>query len=65
MGLHQLFNPAAADLRGLNGVANELHLSDVLQVNQFATCGERRSEGAHHSEVYPATALRARWVFRP
>ncbi|KAH1028902.1 uncharacterized protein PB18E9.04c [Dendroctonus ponderosae] len=60
MGLHQLFNPATADLRGLNGVANELHLSDVLQVNQFATCGEKRSEDAHHSEVYPATTVRAR-----
>ncbi|KAL1488352.1 hypothetical protein ABEB36_014829 [Hypothenemus hampei] len=61
MGLHELFNPNSADLRGLNGVANELHLSDVLQINKFATCGEKRTdEATQHSEIYPATTMRAR-----
>jgi len=61
MGLHELFNPNTADLRGLNGVANELHLSDVLQINKFATCGEKRNDDTEHSEVYPATTMRARY----
>ncbi|CAG9764627.1 unnamed protein product [Ceutorhynchus assimilis] len=60
MGLHELFSPVSADLRGLNGVANELHLSDVLQINKFATCGEKRQDEVQHSEVYPATTMRAR-----
>lgn len=32
MGLDELFSSEHADLRGLNGVANDLHLSDVVQV---------------------------------
>ncbi|XP_066156074.1 uncharacterized protein [Euwallacea fornicatus] len=60
MGLHELFNSSTADLRGLNGVANELHLSDVLQINKFATCGEMRGDDTQHSEVYPATTMRGR-----
>jgi hypothetical protein len=32
MGLKDLFNKRA-DLRGLNGAANDLHLSDMIQVN--------------------------------
>ncbi|XP_050296871.1 mucin-5AC [Anthonomus grandis grandis] len=60
MGLHELFNPDSADLRGLNGVANELHLADVLQINKFTTCGDVKGDDAHHSEVYPATTMRAR-----
>ncbi|KAJ8942965.1 hypothetical protein NQ318_016740 [Aromia moschata] len=60
MGLHDLFDVENADLRGLNGVANELYLSDMLQVNSFATCGEKRIGETHHSEIYPATAASAR-----
>ncbi|KAF7274299.1 hypothetical protein GWI33_013041 [Rhynchophorus ferrugineus] len=60
MGLRELFNPDQADLRGLNGVSNELHLSDVLQINSFATCGERKIGESHHSEIYPAAAHKSR-----
>ncbi|XP_060523811.1 mucin-2 [Cylas formicarius] len=60
MGLHALFDAETADLRGLNGVANELYLSDVLQINSFTTCGERGIGETHHSEVYPATLHRSR-----
>lgn len=58
MGLHDLFDSRKADLKGLNGAAHELYLSDVIQVNEFATCGEGRIGEAHHREVYPATAER-------
>lgn len=59
MGLKELFSAHSADLRGLNGVAHELHLSDMLQINQFATCGEGRIGDTHHSEIYPATITRS------
>lgn len=58
MGLKDLFDKKKADLRGLNGVAHELHLSDLIQINTFATCGEGSVEESHHSEIYPATAAR-------
>lgn len=58
MGMKDLFDAAKADLRGLNGVANDLYLSDILQVNNFATCGEEIIGETHHSEIYPATANR-------
>lgn len=58
MGLKDLFDSKKADLRGLNGVAHELHLSDLLQINTFSTCGENTIEDTHHSEIYPATATR-------
>ncbi|XP_017782641.1 PREDICTED: serine-rich adhesin for platelets [Nicrophorus vespilloides] len=58
MGMKDLFDSSKADLRGLNGVANDLYLSDILQVNQFATCGEGGIGEFHHSEIYPATANR-------
>ncbi|XP_028154258.1 mucin-5AC [Diabrotica virgifera virgifera] len=51
MGFTELFNKEKADLMGMNGVPNELYLSDIIQLNQFTTCGERRSD--HHSEIYP------------
>lgn len=57
MGLKDLFDPKKADLRGLNGIAHELHLSDILQINTFATCGEERIDETHHNEIYPATGL--------
>ncbi|XP_030746589.1 uncharacterized protein LOC115875309 [Sitophilus oryzae] len=60
MGLHELFHPEQADLRGLNGIPNELHLADILQINNFATCGDRKIGESHHSEIYPATSLKAR-----
>lgn len=59
MGLKDLFNSNKADLKGLNGVAHELYLSDIIQVNTFATCGEGRIDETHHSEVYPATTNRS------
>ncbi|KAI4460355.1 serine protease inhibitor serpin [Holotrichia oblita] len=59
MGLKDLFNYGKADLRGLNGAAHELHLSDILQLNTFATCGEAPiNPEQHHSEIYPATSRR-------
>lgn len=58
MGLKDLFDSKKADLRGLNGVAHELHLSDLIQINSFATCGEDTIDDTHHSEIYPATAAR-------
>lgn len=42
MGLKDLFSADKADLTGLNGLANDLHLSDMLQVRRpltlFFTC---------------------------
>lgn len=58
MGLKDLFNAEKADLRGLNGVANELYLSDILQINNFATCAELPLGETHHMEIYPATSKR-------
>lgn len=34
MGLRDLFG-TKADLRGLNGLSNDLHLSDMVQVSGF------------------------------
>lgn len=59
MGLKDLFNSDKADLRGLNGVAHELYLSDMLQINNFATCGEGRIDDTHHIEFYPAVTNRS------
>lgn len=59
MGLKDLFNSDKADLRGLNGVAHELYLSDMLQINNFATCGEGRIDETHHIEFYPAVTNRS------
>lgn len=59
MGLKDLFSSDKADLRGLNGVAHELYLSDMLQINNFATCGEGRIDETHHIEFYPAITNRS------
>ncbi|KAK4883701.1 hypothetical protein RN001_007020 [Aquatica leii] len=59
MGLKDVFNAKTADLKGLNGIAHELYLSDIIQTNTFATCGEGRIDETHHSEVYPATTNRS------
>lgn len=58
MGLRDLFNARRADLRGLNGLSNDLHLSDMLQVNTFSTCGEETIGARHHVETYPASPQR-------
>ena len=60
MGLKGLFSYDKADLRGLNGIAHDFHLSDILQVNTFTTCGEKTIGENHHKEIYPATAKRSR-----
>ncbi|BET02162.1 SERPIN [Nesidiocoris tenuis] len=57
MGLKDLFS-FKADLRGLNGGATDLHLSDMVQVNTFSTCGEEVLGARHHIETYPASPLR-------
>nr|CAH7735081.1 unnamed protein product [Callosobruchus chinensis] len=52
LGLGGLFRPGGADLRGLNGAAaTGLHLAEVLQVNQFASCANVQER---HEEMYPA-----------
>lgn len=53
MGLKDLFTPEKADLRGLNGVANDLYVSDMMLVNTFTTCGEGMISEQHHTETYP------------
>lgn len=59
MGLKDLFVANKADLRGLTGAkTNDLHLSDLLQVNQFTTCGEDKVGDQHHVEIYPSPALK-------
>ncbi|XP_066991537.2 serine-rich adhesin for platelets [Anabrus simplex] len=60
MGLKDLFNAERADLRGLNGVANDLHLSDIVQVNTFSTCAEDSVSTRHHVEIYPTSPQQGR-----
>ncbi|XP_048507213.1 microtubule-associated protein futsch isoform X1 [Athalia rosae] len=58
MGLDELFS-RDADLKGVNGVGNDLFLADMLQINLFSTCGDETiTGGRHHVEIYPATPLR-------
>lgn len=58
MGLKDLFSQHA-DLRGINGIANNLHLSDIIQVNTFGTCAEESIGSRHHVEVYPTSPQRS------
>ncbi|CAG9854073.1 unnamed protein product [Phyllotreta striolata] len=58
MGFVELFKKGQADLVGMNGISNDLYLSDVVQVNQFTTCSEKRTD--HHSEIYPNSVRRFR-----
>lgn len=59
MGLKDFFTPNKADLRGLTGAkTNDLHVSDILQVNQFTTCGEDKVGDQHHVEIYPSPPLK-------
>ncbi|XP_028982104.1 mucin-17-like [Diachasma alloeum] len=58
MGLQGLFDKHA-DLKGINGVGADLHLTDVLQMNLFSTCGDENIQsGRHHVEVYPSSSQR-------
>lgn len=59
MGLKDLFSAEHADLRGINGLANSLHLSDIIQVNTFSTCAEENVGSRHHVEVYPTSPQRS------
>jgi hypothetical protein len=59
MGLRELFNGNKADLRGLTGSqAHDLFLSDMIQINQFTTCGEDKVNDQHHIEIYPSPPLK-------
>jgi hypothetical protein len=59
MGLKDFFTANKADLRGLTGAkTNDLHLSDLLQINQFTTCGEDKIGDQHHIEIYPSPPLK-------
>ncbi|PNF38473.1 hypothetical protein B7P43_G03996, partial [Cryptotermes secundus] len=59
MGLKDLFSAEHADLRGINGLTNDLHLSDIIQVNTFSTCAEDAIGSRHHVEVYPTSPQRS------
>lgn len=43
---------------GLNGIPNDLHLSDIIQVNTFSTCAEENIGARHHIETFPVSAQR-------
>lgn len=60
MGLDEIFSPDKADLRGINGLPNELYLSDIVQVNTFSMCGEEAVGARHHIETFPSITQRAR-----
>nr|CAD7257605.1 unnamed protein product [Timema shepardi] len=47
-----------ADLKGLNGLSNDLHLADMVQVNTFSTCSEESRDSRRHVEVFPAATQR-------
>lgn len=51
LGLKDMFDPKKADLRGLTGSVHNLYFSDILQVNEFANCGDTQQL---HMEVYPS-----------
>ncbi|XP_008487511.1 leukocyte elastase inhibitor A-like [Diaphorina citri] len=52
MGLKDVFSSEKADLRGLNGIPNDLHLSDIIQGGQDKIEGEHRS-GLTHNHICP------------
>lgn len=59
MGLKEIFDSNKADLRGLTGAkSNDLFFSDLMQINQFSTCGEDKIADAHHIEIYPSPSLK-------
>lgn len=64
MGLKDIFDVDHADLGGLNGPSKDLYLSDMIQSNTFATCGEGAIGEQHHVEQYPEQQRRrlVRWI---
>jgi Serpin (serine protease inhibitor) len=59
MGLKDIFDANKADLRGLTGAkSNDLYFSDLMQINQFSTCGEDKIADTHHIEIYPSPSLK-------
>lgn len=59
MGLKDIFDANKADLRGLTGAkSNDLYFSDMMQINQFSTCGEDKIGDSHHIEIYPSPSLK-------
>lgn len=59
MGLKDIFDTNKADLRGLTGAkSNDLYFSDMMQINQFSTCGEDKIADSHHIEIYPSPSLK-------
>lgn len=61
MGIKNLFDFDNADLRGLTGSkANDLYISDMVQINTFSTCGEEKISDQHHVEMYPAPPIQHR-----
>ncbi|CAG2055369.1 unnamed protein product [Timema podura] len=71
MGLRDLFAQGRADLKGLNGLSNDLYLADMVsvvlqallvrlavQVNTFSTCSEESRDSRRHVEVFPAATQR-------
>ena len=59
MGLKDIFDYEKADLRGLTGAkTNDLFFSDLMQINQFSTCGEEKIADSHHIEIYPSPSLK-------
>lgn len=59
MGLKDIFDANKADLRGLTGAkSNDLFFSDLIQINQFSTCGEDKIADSHHIEIYPSPSLK-------
>lgn len=63
MGLKDIFDSNKADLRGFTGAAtNDLYFSDLIQINQFTTCGEDKIGDSHHIEIYPSPALKRDFI---
>ena len=59
MGLKDIFDGNKADLRGLTGAkSNDFYFSDLMQINQFSTCGEDKIGDSHHIEIYPSPSLK-------
>lgn len=59
MGLKDIFDVNKANLRGLTEAkSNDFFFSDLMQINQFSTCGEDKIADFHHIEMYPAPLLK-------
>jgi hypothetical protein len=63
MGLKDIFDANKADLRGLTGsTSSDLFFSEMMQINQFTTCGEDKVGDSHHIEIYPSPSLKREFV---